>query len=183
MNASATLQTTASRLDGQENTNPFLFIEDVVGGWINNPLSMNDNIVLAGVYKEVTGSFLLVSRSVTDLLGFFKTLAHSDPFETWFQSKIMNMEIIFGTTHDLMMRFHSLAMLALTGSKGDIRVSEGFCFAVLSAMFTLRQNYNQMLQDRTDLIASGTVRSETQQVGLFHPSCQHFDSGGYTVLH
>ncbi len=60
-------------------------------------------------------SFLVISRHVSEVLGYFKTVANGDPAADFYLPRIMDLEIIFTTTHTLMSRFHSLAMLSLTG--------------------------------------------------------------------
>lgn len=183
MTASTAAYALPSRRDGTENTNPYAFIEDIVRAWLRNPVYMSTSETLVQTYQEITAGFLIISRHVSEILGYFKTLAFSDPFASPYQHKVMHLEIIFGSTHDMMMMFHSKAMLFITGSKKDITVSQGFCFSVLSAMQALSHTVTVLMQDKRDLETSGAIKSK-EQVGAFpHPACQHFDVNGFTVFH
>lgn len=171
-----------TRKDGVENTNPYGFIEDIIRGWLNNSCTqtVDDRV---DTYREITQSFLVISRHVSEVLGYFKTVANGDPAADFYLPRIMDLEIIFTTTHTLMSRFHSLAMLSLTGSKEDVSVSCGFCFSCLTAITSLKYQIESLMDIKHQLEKHGALADCGCRGGLYHPSNQYFNSDGDALIH
>lgn len=172
-----------NQTDTTEVVNKYAFVEGVLKGLLTKPELFEDREAIANTYKEIIACFLHINSEAVDVLSYFKTLAACDISNSFYQTKVVDLEMIVATTFNLFSHFHSLAMLSFTGSKESNRISDGFCFAALTALITLRSQVHGLLEDKAAIQKGADIKSGHVVSGLHHPSLQYLSKEGFALLH
>lgn len=182
MNTTANRAYSVSRLDGVYNTDPYAFIEDMLRSLLANRDTYTERANLVATYQEIVNCFYVINSQSVEVLSHFRTVSMIDTGNLYYRTKTTDLETMVSTAFNLFLNFQALVDAAHAGRDNDLRLSEAFAFACLTACQTLKNQIRTMQEDRKGFETTGFLQTQFITAGVHHPSAQFLNSEGFTTL-